>query len=384
MTGIFGANGIGFSFTGLTGGAPQSPLDIAKALIDTHSSKLGGLDYSALKSGLDTLAAQNPALAANVTDELKTQLGPTTFVRLTGGGTEQAPQLPARRIESGRIPRNEAEIYARQDAVTEQEIKRWPVDMQQRLRNQVRINDHAGDPTAGSIPEGHVRPWHYDRDTGTQFRFVAREAPLADGKADLEVPNMYRTGDWRRELPNYAELKKTNYKEMPQRSLSDIKEIVFHHTGGNTNSARAVEQLHMNNGQTRSERLARAVGVGQDYSSYQDIGYAYIIHPNGDVFEGRDLYFNQADVSGRNSQTVGIAFAGVFSNKEVSPQALQSARNLVAGLDHLTGRELTIRTHGELDNVKKEEMAGAPKAVGDLKGMSFDDLTPPSPGAHRP
>ena len=72
MTGIFGANGVGFSFTGLTGGMPQSPLDIAKALIDTHSSKLGGLDYSALKSGLDTLSAQNPGLAANVTDELKT------------------------------------------------------------------------------------------------------------------------------------------------------------------------------------------------------------------------------------------------------------------------------------------------------------------------
>lgn len=91
MTGIFGANGIGFSFTGLSGAMPQSPLDIAKALIDAHSSKLGGLDYSALKSGLDTLAAQNPALAANVTDELKTQLGPTTFARLTGGGESGTP-----------------------------------------------------------------------------------------------------------------------------------------------------------------------------------------------------------------------------------------------------------------------------------------------------
>lgn len=91
MTGIFGANGVGFSFTGLSGGPSLSPLDMAKALIDAHSNNLGGLDYGALRSGLDTLAAENPALAASVTDHLKTQLGPATYARLMGGEEATAP-----------------------------------------------------------------------------------------------------------------------------------------------------------------------------------------------------------------------------------------------------------------------------------------------------
>jgi hypothetical protein len=290
--------------------------------------------------------------------------------------------LPAKQILPGKVTEDEAIRYARQGAVEDWEICSWPVPMQQKLRESRTTNSEAGDPPF--VVSGNAGPWHYDRQTSTQFRFGRREAPLDDGRPDLIVPQMYRTGDWRRNLPDYAGLEANDWKDMPKRDLSQITMITLHHTGGNTGNARAVEQLHMTNGQNAMERIARATGVIADYSDYADIGYAYIIHPDGRVFEGRDIYHNQADVRGRNSQTVGIAFAGVYDQKDVSPAALQSARNLVAGLDHLTGRQLPVYTHGDLDKAKKEEMAGASDSKSFLQDMRFSDLgQTPSPTPRR-
>jgi hypothetical protein len=69
-------------------------------------------------------------------------------------------------------------------------------------------------------------------------------------------------------------------------------------------------------------------------NGWGDIGYNYVIDPNGVVYEGRaggDGAIG-AHFSCRNTNTVGIALLGTYINVSPSPAALASLQNLLAEL----------------------------------------------------
>lgn len=83
MNGITGTNSVSFGTTLTTPvTAPQTPIEIAKTMVQAHSDPRGGIDYSALKRDLDGLNIRNPELGAAVTKELQAQLGPSNFARV--------------------------------------------------------------------------------------------------------------------------------------------------------------------------------------------------------------------------------------------------------------------------------------------------------------
>lgn len=67
-------------------------------------------------------------------------------------------------------------------------------------------------------------------------------------------------------------------------------------------------------------------------NGWGDIGYNYLIDPNGVIYEGRAGGDNVigAHALGHNIGTVGIAFIGTFSDVEPTPAALSSAETLIA------------------------------------------------------
>jgi uncharacterized protein (TIGR03437 family) len=65
---------------------------------------------------------------------------------------------------------------------------------------------------------------------------------------------------------------------------------------------------------------------------YSDIGYNYLIDPNGVIYEGRSGGDNVlgAHFSGVNAGTMGVALIGTFTNGLPSPKARESLRRLLA------------------------------------------------------
>ena len=82
MTGVTGTNNAGYFFGQLGLPAPQAPADVAKAMVAAHSEPNGRINFAGLKHALDALVLENPALAAQVTDALRTELGASAFTRM--------------------------------------------------------------------------------------------------------------------------------------------------------------------------------------------------------------------------------------------------------------------------------------------------------------
>ena len=83
MTGVSGTNSAGLTYASMIPDSVRpAPAAVAQTMVDKHSDSRGGIDYPALKRDLEGLKHRDPELAAKVTEELKTQLGPATFQKL--------------------------------------------------------------------------------------------------------------------------------------------------------------------------------------------------------------------------------------------------------------------------------------------------------------
>jgi hypothetical protein len=111
-------------------------------------------------------------------------------------------------------------------------------------------------------------------------------------------------------------------------SESIKKRIAIHHTAGVAKSAdqtvRDIQRSHM---------------VGRSFS---DIGYNFLIAPNGTIFEGRDLVFRAAHVTDYNTETLGISFLGCYDSRECHAPAYPEVH---------TVNEAALRAAGELAGV---------------------------------
>lgn len=103
-------------------------------------------------------------------------------------------------------------------------------------------------------------------------------------------------------------------------AYTTVTHAVVHHTAGSNNVAnweaevRSIWQLHtFTNG-------------------WGDVGYNYLIDPNGVIYEGRAGGFGAigAHFSCRNTNTVGIALLGTFSNVPPAQAAIDSLKRLLA------------------------------------------------------
>jgi hypothetical protein len=101
-----------------------------------------------------------------------------------------------------------------------------------------------------------------------------------------------------------------------------VTHAVVHHTAGANNL-------------TNWEAEVRNIWYFHTYSNgWGDIGYNYLIDPNGVVYEGRagGDHAIGAHFSCRNSNTVGVALLGTFSTVPPTDAALASLKNLLTEL----------------------------------------------------
>lgn len=89
---------------------------------------------------------------------------------------------------------------------------------------------------------------------------------------------------------------------------------------------------------------------------FSDIGYHYVIHPDGTVEEGRDVNIAGAHCSGHNSKSIGICYIGGMTadNKKAKDTRTEEQRtNLKALLMAMRKLYPSAKIHGHRDFAAK-------------------------------
>jgi hypothetical protein len=128
-----------------------------------------------------------------------------------------------------------------------------------------------------------------------------------------DVPPMISQDEWRADLPA------PNY----ERIYTETKNIIIHHSAGSNSEANytdVVRNIYTYHTETRE---------------WDDIGYNYLIAPNGTIYAGRDPGEYSQDMvqgahfSGNNAHTLGICVLGNYEEVIVPDTAYQSLQKLV-------------------------------------------------------
>lgn len=137
---------------------------------------------------------------------------------------------------------------------------------------------------------------------------------LEEEATPCESPAQVDQSVWREGLPA------PNYN----RSFTDTENIIIHHSATSneltdyTNVVRNIYLYHT------------------EVNGWSDIGYNYLIAPDGTIFKGRDPGVGEQDFvlgahfCGKNSTTMGVCLMGTFTNVPPSDQALESLNHLLA------------------------------------------------------
>lgn len=107
--------------------------------------------------------------------------------------------------------------------------------------------------------------------------------------------------------------------------------FVLHHTTGSFRGARTVRQI-------------QAFHQGPE-RGWADIGYSFLVAPDGVVYEGRGWGFRGAHARGHNSESVGVAFIGDGSR----PMPDAAKRSVLWLLGEAERRFGELRTVGHRD-----------------------------------
>ncbi|MEO1513962.1 MAG: N-acetylmuramoyl-L-alanine amidase [Bacteroidota bacterium] len=100
-------------------------------------------------------------------------------------------------------------------------------------------------------------------------------------------------------------------------ALTEVSHLIIHHSAGSNSSSdwpavvRSIWDFHVN---TRG---------------WDDVGYNWIIDPEGQIYQGRGDNVRGAHFCGTNSQTMGVCLLGTFTEQEPTDAAVQSLRNLL-------------------------------------------------------
>ena len=138
----------------------------------------------------------------------------------------------------------------------------------------------------------------------------------------------------------WAALKAAEKGEL-KKSTRTIKEIIVHCSAtpeGKDYTLDTIRQWHLQRG-------------------FSDIGYHYIIHPDGKVEEGRDVNIAGAHCSGHNSKSIGICYIGGMpaDNKKAKDTRTDEQRAILLWL-LIKMRKLypNAKIHGHRDFAAKD------------------------------
>lgn len=105
--------------------------------------------------------------------------------------------------------------------------------------------------------------------------------------------------------------------------MNGVNRITIHHDAIPSQSLR-----------TQSDSIARMNSVRQSHlkEGWADIGYHYVIDPQGRVWEGRPLTFQGAHVKDHNEHNIGVMCMGNFDQQRPSSNQIASLDGFVAVL----------------------------------------------------
>jgi hypothetical protein len=182
---------------------------------------------------------------------------------------------------------------------------------------------------------------------------------------------MVSRAQWAKYAPNLSGMS-------PDSSHGQFRLITLHHTGSEA-TPEEVEALQRGH-ESNLHYLGRAITAGGKPEPYNfaDVGYNFLVAPDGTIYEGRSLQYEGAHVSNKvvgnkNPGNIGIAFLGDYSNKPLSAAQLKSADALIGRLNNfyaIPSRNPAgdyIHTHAEFDPARHSELAGARDQVERLR-----------------
>lgn len=147
--------------------------------------------------------------------------------------------------------------------------------------------------------------------------------------------NSIPQSEWRKNLPP------PNYR----RGFSKVNHVVVHHSAGSntaTDFVQVVRNVYVYHTQTRK---------------WSDIGYNYLIAPDGTIFKGRDPdggsqhNVRGAHFCGGNTGTMGICLLGNYETAEPTPATLSSLEKIIKfklNEEQLTPFTTNTHRHGRL------------------------------------
>jgi hypothetical protein len=144
------------------------------------------------------------------------------------------------------------------------------------------------------------------------------------------MPGIVPRAMWARGVPKMNEI---NY-------MNGIRRITVHHDGMPPASLSSVRQIA-----ARIEQIRQSHVGGRGWA---DLGYHYVIDPNGRVWEGRDIRFQGAHVKDQNENNLGILVMGNFMVQSPTQAALASLDRFVANQMQRYNISISnVRTHQE-------------------------------------
>jgi len=128
------------------------------------------------------------------------------------------------------------------------------------------------------------------------------------------MPNFVERADWGASFQLNGDI------HIPPATYTQVTHLIVHHSAGSNNSSNwkgvvaAIFDFHVN------------------ANGWQDVGYNWLIDPNGVIYEGRGGGDNVrgAHMCGFNNNTMGICVLGNFVNAEPSEKALESLTKLMS------------------------------------------------------
>jgi len=122
----------------------------------------------------------------------------------------------------------------------------------------------------------------------------------------------------------YMQIFETNtYKKLVGKPKTNSPEfLIIHHSGGSDSDPLA-DTSHHTAAMMEEWHLAKG---------WEGLGYAYVIHKNGDVWAGRPEHYHGAHTQGKNSNSIGICMSGNFDVTLPTKEQENSLRELLMSL----------------------------------------------------
>jgi hypothetical protein len=168
--------------------------------------------------------------------------------------------------------------------------------------------------------------------------------PLAGGDSPRPLPNrssipsgVVPRRDWASAPPNLSRINPMN----------GVNRITIHHDGMAPVSLRSKGDVAQRLEMIRSAHTGNHDNGGQPWA---DIGYHYIVDPQGRVWEGRPVRYQGAHVRDNNEHNLGIMVLGNFDEQSPTGDALSTLDAFIA--DRMRAYRISVNrvyTHQEIN-----------------------------------